>query len=140
MYTFRSSEWACEAHVHFWSNELYIILQDRVICCLCIGLQKCSLPLESTFMLKDSDSSNIIDIYMIQSSESHTSSLFLTDVELRDDKGRVMQEEWMVDDGAMVNTIDLEVYDALKQKIGGWKVTTQQLWMADGFVVQGKAC
>lgn len=30
----------------------------------------------------------------------------------------------MVDDGAMVNTIDLHVYDQLKQRIGGWKPST----------------
>ncbi|KAE9401304.1 hypothetical protein BT96DRAFT_748858, partial [Gymnopus androsaceus JB14] len=65
---------------------------------------------------------------------------FLANIELRDGNGKTVEEEGMVDDGAMVNAIDLSLYEALKQKIGGWKPTTRRFRMANGSVVPGKAC
>ncbi|KAE9406172.1 hypothetical protein BT96DRAFT_934418 [Gymnopus androsaceus JB14] len=67
---------------------------------------------------------NTIDVYTIQGSKSHTSKPFLTDILLKDKNGRTVEEEGMVNDGAMVNAIDSGVYNQLKRKIGGWKPLT----------------
>lgn len=46
----------------------------------------------------------------------------------------------MVDDGAMVNAIDSRVYEQLKEKIGGWRLSTRRFRMANGAIVPGGAC
>lgn len=83
---------------------------------------------------------NAIDVYMIQGNKSHTSKPFLINVGLRDEKGRLVEEEGMVDDGAMINTIDSHLYEQSKRKIGGWKPSTRQFRMANGTIVPGEAC
>ncbi|KAJ3847558.1 hypothetical protein EV368DRAFT_87603 [Lentinula lateritia] len=61
------------------------------------------------------------------------------DIGLKDLGGRQATVEAMVDDGAMVAAMDANIYEGLRNEIGGWTTMQRKFRMANGTVVPGKA-
>ena len=81
----------------------------------------------------------IYDLYPVSSDRSRSTVPFIFDIQLVDASGARVSVRANVDDGAMTAAIDISVYNALKEKLQGWKPTARRFQMADGRVVPGIA-
>ncbi|KAJ7140476.1 hypothetical protein C8R43DRAFT_822860, partial [Mycena crocata] len=65
---------------------------------------------------------------------------FIQHVRLRGDTGVVVEEDAVVDDGAMANAIDSDTYEAAKRQLGELAWTSRVLRMANGELVPSRGC
>ncbi|KAJ7114951.1 hypothetical protein C8R44DRAFT_629569, partial [Mycena epipterygia] len=63
---------------------------------------------------------------------------FIQTVLLQKDGGEVVEEDAVVDDGAMANAIDTDTYEAARQQLGELAWTSRVLRMANGELVPSR--
>ncbi|KAJ7112400.1 hypothetical protein C8R43DRAFT_903693, partial [Mycena crocata] len=63
---------------------------------------------------------------------------FIQRVLLRGDTGEVVEEDAVVDDGAMANAIDASTYEAARRQLGELSWTSRVLRMANGELVPSR--
>ncbi|KAJ7076563.1 hypothetical protein B0H15DRAFT_756309, partial [Mycena belliarum] len=63
---------------------------------------------------------------------------FIQQVQLLGDTGETVEEEAVVDDGAMANAIDTGIYEMIKEQLGKLTWTSRVLLMANGDLVPSR--